>query len=241
VNNMKVQDVMLFIYDFPHKKTQDFIWRLFIEGYRIKYVLASPWINLNIPKSTLDLTNHYENLIHPKIICKKLNIRYYSLNHNSSNALNIMKHNSVDLFIISGARILSRDVVGLTENKLLNIHPGLLPESRGLDTIQWAIYNDIPLGISGHLVGKKIDAGYLIYKEKLKLYGNDRLKDISFRQLDRQSSVLIHSIKKINETKTFKFRNLDVVKSLYYSKMSKSKEKETLEKFPIWLEKYAER
>ena len=64
---------------------------------------------------------------------------------------------------------------------IVNFHPGLIPEARGLDTPQWCVYDDIPLGITSHFIDSKVDAGLIIETKSLPEYPDDTLVDISVR------------------------------------------------------------
>ena len=232
---------MLFCYDFPHKKTQDFIFRLQVENFNIKYVIAAPWKKLIIPPSTIKISPEHVGLIHPKIICKKFNIKYIVSNHNSLKTINFLEKNPVDLYIVSGARILAKKVIESARSKILNIHPGLLPEVRGLDTVLWSIYYNVPLGITAHFIGKKIDSGLLIYKEKLSLKLSDSIFDISLRLLEQQTEVLIRSLRILKRSNIRELQNLDLKKTLYNTKMPALLEKKTIGKFAFWLKKFAKK
>ena len=48
-----------------------------------------------------------------------------------------------DYCLITGAGILDKKIIG--NKKILNIHPGIIPTTRGLDSFKWAIYNLNPL------------------------------------------------------------------------------------------------
>lgn len=234
---MKIKNVMLFAYDFPHKKSQDFIIRLLAEGYNIKYVIAAPWVNLKITNTSVHAAPSHEGLIHPKKICNRFNIPYLSLEHNSLGTINYLKSHPVDLYIIAGARILNKEVIESARNKILNLHPGILPQVRGLDTLLWSIYYDEPIGISSHFVSERIDLGKLIYKEKLKLNAQDTIVDVSLRLLEKQTDVMIKSIEIINETKVNKFKNINVSSVIYNTKMPGYLEKKIVKKFNSWLKK----
>lgn len=232
---MKTKNIMLFCYDFPHKKTQDFIVRLFVEGYKINYVLASPFQKLNIPESKMRISPQNSALIHPRLLCKAFSIPYIISSHNSQKSVKYLKEHPVDLYIISGARILSDDVINAAVGKILNIHPGLLPEIRGLDTLPWSIYYNQPIGISSHFIGSKIDSGLFIFKEKLSLYKDDTIIDVSLRLLEKQTDILIKSIKILEEKNFSDLRNLNFLKNPYLGKMPVAIEKKTLKKFRKWL------
>jgi methionyl-tRNA formyltransferase len=234
---MKIKDVMLFAYDFPHKKTQDFIFRLIIEGYNIKYVIASPWKKLDIPKPAIRLSPANEGLLHPKDICKRFNIKYYVHDHNSSQSISHLAANPVNLCIISGSRILSNKIITAAQNKIINVHPGLLPQVRGLDTLLWSIYYNVPIGITSHFISGNIDKGLLIYREPLKLRKDDTLIDVSLRLLEKQADILSISLNKLKINSFAPLAKLDNVNSGYNKKMSKEMEESIVKKFPAWLKK----
>ena len=39
---------------------------------------------------------------------------------------------------------------------IINIHPGLLPENRGLDNIKWALYHNMPQGLTVNFIRKRL-------------------------------------------------------------------------------------
>lgn len=236
---MKIKNVMLFCYDFPHKKTQDFIFSLLVEGYNIKYVIAAPWKKLTIPPSSLRFVPENVGLIHPRDICRHFDINYIVSDHNSSTSISRLKKEPVDIHIISGARILSKEVVGMLTNKVLNIHPGLLPQIRGVDTLLWSIYKNLPLGISAHFITTQIDSGILIYKEILPIKNSDTLIDISLRLLEKQPDILIKSLNIIKQESPSTFIDLLRIDSQYHKKMPYSLEKEIPSLLPQWIKKYS--
>lgn len=232
---MKTKNLMLFCYDFPHKKTQEFIVRLLVEGYKITYVLAAPFQKLNIPESKIRISPKNSGLIHPRLLCQTFKIPYFVLNHNSKESVSYIKNHPVDLYIVAGARILSEETINISDRKVLNIHPGLLPEIRGLDTLLWSIYNNQPIGITAHFISSKIDSGFFIYKEKLKLNKDDTIIDVSLRLIEKQADILIKSIQLLEEKELQALKSFDDKKNLYHTKMPVSLEEETLKKFPMWL------
>lgn len=236
---MKTKKLMLFAYDFSHKKTQDFLFRLAVEGYKLKYCIAAPWKKLNIKSSSIRVDQKHSGLVHPRKICEYLNIKYLSLEHDSREVIDFIKKNPVDLYIISGARILSKEVIEACQGKILNIHPGLLPDVRGLDTFLWSIILKKPLGISAHLITSKIDSGLLIYKEKLPVYKDDSAFDITLRLLEYQSDILIKALKKLEEGKEIQ-EDLSKYENSYHTKMDPKLEKKALQNLKEWIGMFAD-
>lgn len=236
---MKTKKLMLFVYDFPHKKTQDFLFRLLVEGYKVEYCIAAPWKKLNISPSSVRIDHKHQGLIHPKKICEYFNIKYQVLDHGSQETKEYIRKNPVDLYIISGARILTKEVIEACQGRILNIHPGLLPDVRGLDTFLWSIILKKPLGITTHLITPKIDSGLLVYKEKLPIYKDDTAFDITLRLLEYQTDILIKALKKLEE-KSANYEDLSKYKNSYNTKMDSKLEKEALKQLKKWIGMFAD-
>ncbi len=237
---MKTKKIMLFGYDFPHKKTQDFLFRLMVEGYEIEYCIAAGWKKLNITPSSIRIDQKHTGLVHPKKICDFFNIKYVVGDHDSKIVKEYIKQNPVDLYIISGARILTQEIIEACQGKVLNIHPGFLPEVRGLDTFLWSIYYKKPLGITAHFITSKIDSGLLIYKEKLPIYKDDTAFDITLRLLEYQTDVLIKALKEIEGKNREELDDLSKYKDSYNTKMNNKLEKEALEQLKEWIGVFAD-
>lgn len=233
---------MVFIYDFPHFKTQEILYRLISEKYKISYVIATPWKKLNFSPSILRDRPYYTGLNHPRLICKSHYIPYYSYDHNSNRSYRLIKKFPVDYGIIASARILDKKIITLFRKGIVNIHPGLLPEIRGLETLKWSILLNRPIGNTVHLLGNKIDAGKLVYQEKLKLFPDDTMIDISLRLFLIQPEILIKSLKKIGQMSIgdiSKLKNLDPTSKNYYRNMPNNLEKKVIRLYPRWLRKYS--
>ena len=152
--------IAVFAYNFPHRKTQEFLFRLYLEGYDVQLVLAADPVKLNIAKSTVRVKPHFSALVEPSRICERLGWRYEAVDHNSDYCAELIKSAKVDIGVIAGARILKEPVISAPWIGIINFHPGLIPEVRGLDALQWAILQDKPIGVTAHLIDRSIDADW---------------------------------------------------------------------------------
>lgn len=182
--------LVVFAYNFPHKKTQDFLLRLFLEGYKIEFVVASEPVELDLPKSILRVKPRHIDLLHPETICKRLNVPYYVLLHNSAEVAELIRANNIGVGIIAGARILKKHIIDSVGQGIINFHPGLIPEVRGLDALKWAIYRDLPIGVTAHFIDERVDAGRIIIKEEIPIKDDDTLLDISLRLAEAETNLL---------------------------------------------------
>jgi len=88
-----------------------------------------------------------------------------------------------DYIVLAGfMRILGPRIVEAFENKILNIHPSLLPAYKGLNTHQRALDNNEPEhGVSIHLVTAKLDDGPIILQASYPITPGDTAEDLQRR------------------------------------------------------------
>mgnify|MGYP006113114763 CR=1 FL=1 len=100
-------------------------------------------------------------------------IPYYILNLN--NQLNLMmgfkklRENDISLICLAGyMKILKKKIINKYNNKIINIHPSLLPKYKGLDTFKRVLKaKEKVTGCTVHYVNNKIDSGKIILKKKV--------------------------------------------------------------------------
>jgi methionyl-tRNA formyltransferase len=72
-----------------------------------------------------------------------------------------------DYVISGGAGIIRENLLSLPNIGFLNVHPGLLPEYRGVDPVLWALSEGGSLGATVHLMSAGIDEGPLLIRKVL--------------------------------------------------------------------------
>jgi folate-dependent phosphoribosylglycinamide formyltransferase PurN len=223
-------NIGVFAYNFPHWKTQEGINNLIINGYKPKLILATNPVKLNFYQSKIRITPKDLYLHHPKDLAKFYDIPYKIIVHNSQETADLVKEYNLDLGIILGARILKPIAFKNFNIGVLNMHPGILPENRGLDNVKWAVINNYPQGVTTHLIDDKIDRGKLIDKQTIKIYKDDTLMDFHIRIQNLEQKMMIEALKLIPSIK--KFKKLDI--GNYY----KSLPPEIEDKLNYYLDKY---
>ncbi len=88
---------------------------------------------------------------------------------------NNLKKIDFDLIVLAGfMRILGREFIKTYENKIINLHPSLLPKYPGLNTHEKVLENkDKFHGATVHLVDEGLDTGKIIGFSKFKVEDND--------------------------------------------------------------------
>lgn len=209
--------MVLFAYDFPHRKTQDFIYHCVIKGYDISTIIAAPSVKLKIPKSTIRSKVRHEQIYHPKEIAEAFNIPYEVLPHNSDETEKLLQNLKPRIGLIAGARILNEKIIKKFKIGIINFHPGLIPEARGLDAMFWSILCDIDLGVTSHLIDEKIDAGSILEVKKIHLNNDDTLFDLSERLYEVQIGMIDSALHKAMNNEAI---HLDYRNTTYNKKMS---------------------
>jgi len=180
---------VVFAYNFPHKKTQDFLQRLVLIGAKPDFVLLADRVELNLPNSGR-LKPRHADLVHPQTICERFSLPYEVVDHASERCFQLLSKRRPPLGIIAGARILPRAIIDCFTIGVINFHPGLIPEVRGLDALQWALHYDLPLGVTAHLIDHRVDAGRIVERRLIDEYADDTLIDLSLRLYETQVHML---------------------------------------------------
>jgi phosphoribosylglycinamide formyltransferase-1 len=90
---------------------------------------------------------------------------------------------AADYIVLAGfMRILGPAVIKSFEDRILNIHPSLLPAYKGLNTHQRVLDDGAALhGVSIHLVTAELDDGPIICQAKYPVDEGDRVEDLQAR------------------------------------------------------------
>lgn len=222
----------LFVYDFPHKKSQEFLIKLWLENLEPEVVIAAPYKELSEKEmnvSEIRVKPNHKNIVHPKKVAKKMDIPYYVSEHNSEKTRKLLNEYKIDLGIIGGARILKDEIIKSCDYGILNFHPGILPDNRGLDALKWAILKDIPPGVTAHLINRKVDSGKIVMTKKITIKEDDTFVDLSLRLFETQLEILPVAINKVKNKDSF--IEIDINQGFYHSKFPKEKDELLLKKF----------
>jgi len=89
--------------------------------------------------------------------------------------LGILVKYKIQLICLAGfMKILSKKFILKFEGKILNIHPSLLPNYKGLNTHRRVIENNEKFtGCTVHLVNTRLDSGKIILQKKIKILRKD--------------------------------------------------------------------
>ena len=99
-------------------------------------------------------------------------------------------------------RILSPEFIKKFKNRILNIHPSILPAFPGLDAQRQAIESGVShSGCTVHFVDEGIDTGPTIVQETVKIKNDDTEETLSKRILAKEHKAYVKAVKLIAEKK----------------------------------------
>ena len=106
---------------------------------------------------------------------------------------------NIRLICLAGfMKILSKYFIQKFKNKIINIHPSLLPKYKGLNTHERVINNNEKFsGCTVHYVNENLDSGKIILRKKVKLLKSDTPKSLAKRILIMENRLYPKAIDKI--------------------------------------------
>lgn len=106
----------------------------------------------------------------------------------SEKILNLLIERNIDLIVLAGFLwLVPENIIKNFDNKIINIHPALLPEFGGKgmygDNVHKAVIENKKKisGITIHYVNNKYDEGNIIFQKECPVYESDTAKDLAKR------------------------------------------------------------
>ncbi len=110
--------------------------------------------------------------------------------------LALLKEHQVDLVCLAGyMRILSKTVLEAYRNRIINIHPSLLPAFPGLNAQKQAL--DYGVRFSGctiHFVEEEVDAGPIILQAVVPVLQDDTVESLADRILKEEHRIYVQAL-----------------------------------------------
>jgi len=105
----------------------------------------------------------------------------------------------VELVCLAGyMRLLSPSFIRAFEDRILNIHPSLLPAFPGLDAQRQAIEHGVQTsGCTVHYVDEGLDSGAVILQKPVEVRSDDTVETLSARILEQEHIAYVEAVKNI--------------------------------------------
>ena len=98
----------------------------------------------------------------------------------------------VDLIVLAGwMRIISSQFIQAFPNKIINLHPSLLPKYKGLHAIEQALNSgDDITGCTVHYVTEELDSGEIILQSEVPILPDDTIQSLTKVIQQREYEIL---------------------------------------------------
>ncbi len=108
-----------------------------------------------------------------------------------------LRRNSVELVCLAGfMRLLSAGFIRQFPNRILNIHPSLLPAFPGLDAQRQALQHGVKItGCTVHFVDEELDAGPIVIQAAVPVLDEDTVETLSARILNEEHRIYSEAIR----------------------------------------------
>lgn len=110
-----------------------------------------------------------------------------------------LKKRDVELVCLAGyMRLLSPEFVQAFPNKIINIHPSLLPAFPGLDAQKQAFDAGVDVtGCTVHFVDELLDHGPVILQREVPRLDGDTVESLSKRILEREHTLYVDAVREL--------------------------------------------
>lgn len=114
-----------------------------------------------------------------------------------------LEKRNVELVCLAGyMRLLSCDFIRAFPEKIINIHPSLLPAFPGLDAQRQAVEYGVKIsGCTVHFVDEDLDHGAIILQKAVEVADEDTAESLSKKILEHEHALYVEAVKKIVEGK----------------------------------------
>jgi methionyl-tRNA formyltransferase len=113
---------------------------------------------------------------------------------NGEQCCNALRSLKLDLMILAGTPIVRPSVLSVPCIGTLNAHQGALPCFRGMNVIEWAIFEGAPPRITVHFVNPGVDTGDIVTEERVALHPGDTLDAVRERASAQQVGLLVRTV-----------------------------------------------
>ena len=114
--------------------------------------------------------------------------------------LRVLEEAHPDYIVLAGyMRLLSPAFVERWRNRILNIHPSLLPSFPGVDAQAQALAHGVKItGCTVHLVDENLDAGPILVQKAVEVRDDDTVETLSARILEQEHIAYVEALQQLS-------------------------------------------
>ncbi len=123
-------------------------------------------------------------------------VHFYLMSQYEDDMIEVYNAFEVDLIVLAGwMRIISPKLINAFPNKIINVHPSLLPKYKGLHAVEQAMEaGEEVTGCSVHFVNEELDGGEVIIQGEVPILPDDTVKSLTRRIQLKEYEILPQAI-----------------------------------------------
>jgi len=106
--------------------------------------------------------------------------------------IEILEKYNIEAIVMAGwMRIVTDQLINKFPNKIINVHPSLLPSFKGMDAIKQALNSKVKItGCTVHIVEKEVDSGTILLQSSVVINENDNLISLKAKIQKEEHKIL---------------------------------------------------
>ena len=167
-------------------------------------------VNLGYIKANIELVISSKQDVYALKRAKDNNIKSVVLKDDIKKMLEVLEENDIDLIVLAGyLSILDKKIIERYENRIINIHPSLIPQYCGKGYYGIKVHENVienkekVSGATVHYVDNGIDTGEIIIQEHLQVNEDDTAQTLQKRILEIEHKILPKAINIVIEKLKF--------------------------------------
>ncbi|MBA7688384.1 Methionyl-tRNA formyltransferase [subsurface metagenome] len=124
---------------------------------------------------------------------------YYVSDFYQKRSLELLRKLEPDLFAPIGIGIVRKQILQIPRVGTLNAHSGLLPKYRGMNMVEWSLFDGHSLGVTIHFMDEGIDTGDILLQKEFDIDTGDTIDTLRDKSSRTGKQAMIETIEKIND------------------------------------------
>ena len=115
--------------------------------------------------------------------------------HSSLETRQALESHGISYALLASSQWLIKEpLLSMANMRIINAHPGKLPQHRSLDALPWSVLQNDEIGLTAHLIDKGIDTGPILFFQAVPPKAGDDLDTLRSRVNSRKPEVFLKAI-----------------------------------------------
>lgn len=154
------------------------------------------------------------NKMASKKIAEKSGINVFSTKrHSDEQVRDYLIENKINYVLLGSSNwLLKKPLLGTEAYKIISIHPGLLPNYKGLDSLQWTIKDGGKIGNTAFFINEQLDGGEVLKFYEEPILKGDSTVEIQRRMTSKKPAIFLDVLQGLDEKSIVPQKQTDVGK-----------------------------